>query len=79
MTDSPDLLIRGGRVIDPADGFDQVADLLVRAGRVEARGRDIAAPDGARQFDADGLVVAPGLVDPHCHLRTPGGEHKETI
>ncbi len=66
-------------MIDPADGFDQVADLLVRAGRIEARGRDIGVPDGARQFDAAGLVVAPGLVDPHCHLRTPGGEHKETI
>ena len=79
MTGSPDLVIKGGRVIDPADGFDQVADLLVRAGRIEARSSRLAIPDGARQFDADGLVVAPGLVDPHCHLRTPGGEHKETI
>ncbi len=79
MTGCPDLVIRGGRLIDPADGFDQVADLLVRAGRIEARGRDIGVPDGALQFAAGGLVVAPGLVDPHCHLRTPGGEHKETI
>ena len=79
MTDSPDLVIKGGRLIDPADGFDQVADLLVRAGRVEARGRDIGIPDGALLFDAGGLVVAPGLVDPHCHLRTPGQEHKETL
>lgn len=79
MNQSPDLLIRGGRVIDPADGFDEVADLLVRSGRIQARGRDIGVPDGAAQFDAGGLVVAPGLIDPHCHLRTPGGEHKETI
>ena len=76
---SPDLLIRGGRIIDPADGFDRIADLLVRGGRIKARGSDIGRPDGAEQFDAAGMIIAPGLVDPHCHLRTPGGEHKETI
>ena len=79
MSRIPDLLIRGGRIIDPADGYDAVADLLVRDGRIAARERNIAAPDGSEQFDANGLVVAPGLVDPHCHLRTPGQEHKETI
>ncbi len=79
MNQPRDLLIRGGRIIDPADGFDEVADLLVREGRIAARGRDLGTPDGSEQFDAGGLVVAPGLVDPHCHLRTPGHEHKETI
>lgn len=75
----PDQLLRNGRVIDPAAGLDAICDLLIRSGRVEAVGANLGCPDGAIVFDASGLVIAPGLVDPHCHLRTPGGEHKETI
>lgn len=74
-----DLLIRGGRVIDPSRGQDGPADLYVKGGRIEAIGRNIPAPPGARVIDATGKVVAPGLVDLHVHLREPGFEHAETI
>lgn len=71
-------LIEGGHVVDPATGRDRVAALSVRDGRVRevkpgAGGRD------ARRFDAAGLIVLPGLIDVHAHLREPGGEAKETI
>ncbi len=74
-----DLLIHGARVIDPAANRDEIADVLVRAGRIEAVDSNLGAPDGAETIDAGGQVVAPGLVDPHCHLRQPGFEYKETI
>jgi dihydroorotase len=73
------LLLKGGRVIDPSRGFDQTADLLVRDGLVAGVGRGLGAPDGAETLDASGLVVAPGLVDLHTHLREPGYEDRETI
>jgi dihydroorotase len=73
------LLLRGGRIIDPSTGVDEVADLLVVDGRVQARGRDLDAPEGAEVREVTGLIVCPGLIDVHVHLREPGGEHKETI
>jgi dihydroorotase len=73
------LLLRGGRVVDPATGRDGAADVLLRDGQVEAVGSGLGAPDGAVVHDVTGLVVAPGLIDLHVHLREPGGEHKETI
>jgi len=79
MPELRDVLIAGGRVIDPASGRDQVCDLLLRGGRVEAVGPGLAAPEGAEVIRAAGRVVAPGFVDPHCHLRQPGFEYKETI
>jgi dihydroorotase len=74
------LLIQGGRVIDPASGIDHDMDVLLRDGRVAA----IAAPgklrgQADRTFNARGLIVAPGLIDLHVHLREPGQSHKETI
>ncbi len=69
------LLIRNGRVVDPSQNFDAVADLLVRDGRIEQIGFDLGQADDF--FDAAGLVVAPGLVDIHVHGRTPGQEYKE--
>ena len=72
------LLIKGGHVIDPANGIDMVADVLVSDGRIYSIGNDLSA-DNALVIDADGLVVAPGLVDLHVHLREPGLEEKETI
>ena len=74
-----DLLIRGGRVIDPSRGTDGVADLYVKDGKVEAVGRNIPPQPGAEVVDATGKVVAPGLIDLHVHLREPGFEHAETI
>jgi len=71
------LLIRGGRVIDPANGLDAVQDVLLADDRVAAVG---ALSDAEAQIlDASGLVVAPGLVDMHVHLREPGFEYKETV
>ncbi len=75
---SGSLAIRGGRVLDPGRGLDTIADILIENGRVSAVGPDLAAgADSA--VEAEGLVVCPGFVDIHCHLRDPGFEHKETI
>ena len=69
--------IRGGRVLDPATGSDGVRDLFVRDGIIESRPSSIPADTDV--IDATGLVVAPGLIDLHVHLREPGGEEAETI
>ena len=73
-----ELVIRNGRVLDPASGRDETADVLIRNGRVEAIAPALDA-GAAKTLDAGGCLVAPGLVDPHVHLREPGGEAKETI
>jgi dihydroorotase len=72
------LLIKNGRVIDPASATDMLADILVREGVIAAAGANIDAP-GVEVFDATGLIVAPGFIDMHVHLREPGFEHAETI
>jgi dihydroorotase len=72
------LLIRNGRVIDPASGRDETADVLIDQGRIAAVGRNLPAGQ-AEVLDAAGLVVAPGFIDMHAHLREPGFEHAETI
>jgi dihydroorotase len=74
-----DLLIRGGRVIDPSRNTDGVADLYIKDGRIEAVGRNIPVGQGTEVIDAADKVVAPGLIDLHVHLREPGFEHAETI
>src|SRR5213593_3853611 len=73
------LLLKGGRVIDPSRGFDQVADVLIQDGKIAAVGTGLGIPDGAEVRDVRGNVVAPGLVDIHVHLREPGNEDVETI
>ena len=75
---SPDLLFRGARMVDPAGGRDEIADVHVRDGVVADVGRGLDAAS-AEVVDCDGLVLAPGLVDMHTHLREPGFEHKETV
>ncbi|HUK52305.1 MAG TPA: dihydroorotase [Candidatus Binatia bacterium] len=72
------LLIHNGRVVDPARGFDGPADVLIEGERIARVGPKLDAP-GAERFDASGLVVAPGFIDLHCHLREPGNEPAETI
>ncbi len=72
------LLIKNGRVIDPASGFDKVADVLLEDKAIAGVGENLDAP-GAERFDASGMVVAPGFIDMHVHLREPGFEHAETI
>jgi dihydroorotase len=74
----PQLLIKNGRVIDPASATDSQADVLIRDGVIAAIGAGIDAM-GAEIFDATGLIVAPGFIDMHVHLREPGIEHAETI
>ena len=70
--------IRGGRLIDPASGRDERADLLIEDGRIAAVGAEID-PSGAEVFDASGCWVTPGFIDLHAHLREPGQEYKEDI
>ena len=72
------LLIRGGRVIDPASATDKLADVLIEDGVIAGVGAMLDTA-GAEVFDAHGLVVAPGFIDMHVHLREPGIEHAETI
>src|ERR1700678_3279301 len=78
--DSASLLIKGGHVIDPAAKINGLMDVLLRDGRVA----EIALPNKVRggadeKFDARGLIVAPGFIDLHVHLREPGQGYKETI
>ena len=76
-----DLIIRGGRVIDPGH-FDGEADLYIKEGRIAALkpgGGTSDADKGVKVIDARGKIVAPGLIDMHVHLREPGEEYKETI
>ncbi len=75
----PTLLIVGGRLVDPASGTDASLDLALAEGRVAAIGRGLDRSGADRVIDASGLIIAPGLIDPHVHLREPGGEHKETL
>jgi dihydroorotase len=75
------LLIQGGRIIDPANGVDVTGDVLVEDGRIVTVGADVESHGRAplRSIDAKGLVVAPGFIDLHTHLRDPGFEYKETV
>jgi dihydroorotase len=71
------LLIKNGRVLDPASKTDKVMDVLLSEGRIMRVGPDLSGD--AEVFDAEGLIVAPGFIDLHCHLREPGQEMSETI
>ena len=72
------LLLEGGRLVDPASNTDEPLDLLIEEGKIAGLGRGLAA-DGAERVDLSGLVVCPGFIDMHVHLREPGQEWKETI
>jgi dihydroorotase len=76
--ESISLLIRGGHIIDPSQGIDQVGDLLIAEGKIVQIGGTVILSK-AQHLDATGLVVCPGFIDLHCHLREPGFEDKETI
>jgi dihydroorotase len=74
------LLIANGHLIDPTEGQNSGKNLLIENGKVAAwLGQNESAPEDAQVFDATGLIVAPGFIDLHVHLREPGQEHKETI
>ncbi len=70
------ILLKGGRVIDPATQYNEVSDVLIEDGRIQKVGKDLKAED-AEAHDVSGKVVAPGLIDMHVHLREPGQEAKE--
>ncbi len=72
------LIVKNGRVVDPAGGLDRVCDIAIEDGIIREVGNEIATT-GSEQFDASGLIVAPGFIDMHVHLREPGFEHAETI
>ena len=72
------IVIQNGRVIDPASQTDRVADVLIVDGRIAGVAPNLSSP-GAERFDATGMIVAPGFIDLHVHLREPGFEHAETI
>jgi dihydroorotase len=72
------IVIKNGRVIDPASQTDRIADVLIVDGRIAGVAPNLASPK-AEVFDAGGMIVAPGFIDMHVHLREPGFEHAETI
>jgi dihydroorotase len=74
----PRLVIQNGRVLDPGGGADRIADVAIEDGVIRDVGQNISAA-GAEKFDAAGMIVAPGFIDMHVHLREPGFEHAETI
>jgi len=79
---APSVLLRGGRVVDPSQGLDEVTDLLITNGVIEASGRlgEVRRDgDALESIDCSGLIVSPGFVDVHCHLREPGREEVETV
>ncbi|MEI9973227.1 MAG: amidohydrolase family protein [Ignavibacteriota bacterium] len=72
------IVIKNGRVIDPASQTDRIADVLIVDGLIAGVAPDLSSPN-AEVFDATGMVVAPGFIDMHVHLREPGFEHAENI
>ena len=75
------LLLTGARVVDPASRLDAKADVLISAGKIAAVGADAAkqSPRDVERMDVSGLIVCPGLIDLHVHLREPGQTAKENI
>src|SRR5215471_12440782 len=73
-------LLKGGRLVDPANGRDGMFDVLIDGDRIAKIGRDLPVDDGTTVVDIpSGYIVCPGLIDMHVHLREPGQEHKETV
>ncbi len=79
MRSNGSILITGGRVIDPSQGLDRVASLLLENGRIAGIDAPVDGRDDLQVIDASGKIVAPGLIDMHVHLREPGREEDETI
>lgn len=73
------LLLKGGRVVDPSQGIDEILEILIEDGTIRELGKDLDAGKDVETIEAAGLLVVPGLIDMHVHLRDPGLEYKEDI
>lgn len=73
------ILIRNGRIIDPSQGINKIGDILIEKTRIRSLGEAVRPGNDCEVVDAHGMVVCPGFIDLHCHLRQPGYEYKETI
>ena len=76
------MLLRGGRIIDPSQGFDDVGDVLIEDAKIAHAGSplgEVRRDGGLEVIDCTGLIVTPGFIDVHCHLREPGREDVETV
>lgn len=73
------IILRGGRVLDPSRNVDERADVLIVDGKIESAAGKIGSKDDAETIDCSGLIVSPGFIDVHCHLREPGREDVETV
>ncbi len=78
-TKSGSVLLRGGRVVDPGSGLDATRDVVLEGGTIREIGESVDPSGFDRVVECEGLIVAPGLIDPHVHLRDPGQTHKEDI
>jgi len=73
------LLLKGGKLVDPSQQLNEIGDLLIAEGKIAGIGGAIKGPDEVEVVECDGLIVSPGFIDVHCHLREPGREDVETI
>lgn len=73
------ILLRGGRVLDPSRNVDEPGDILIVDGKIENASGRVGSPDSVDVIDCEGLIISPGFIDVHCHLREPGREDVETI
>ena len=73
------LLLKGGKLVDPSQRLNEIGDLLIADGKISGVGGSITGPNDAEVVSCDGLIVSPGFIDVHCHLREPGREDVETI